>query len=216
MKNEIWKEIDFKNENISERIRYEVSNFGNIRSVMEYNKDYKTKKNKEPLRIKNLHKSVCVFGYLYGSFPVYSKVPRKDGCNIKIKKIKIHRLVLEAFSPQQDILKKEINHKDGNKQNNNLNNLEWCTRKENMVHRYKLNKHNKGNIGVKNLDKLLSIWIDRKKNGLTYQKLQDKYKISSALINSIFNLNYYKKYIDENQDLINKMWNNSTPTEIIV
>ena len=44
----------------------------------------------------------------------------------------IHRLVLEAFVGPAD--GKITNHKDGDKRNNNLENLEWCTYKENLHH----------------------------------------------------------------------------------
>lgn len=44
---------------------------------------------------------------------------------------RIHRLVAEAFLPNLLNLK-EINHKDENKENNNVDNLEWCTREYNI------------------------------------------------------------------------------------
>lgn len=44
-----------------------------------------------------------------------------------------HRLVCEAFIPNP-LDKPEVNHKDGNRQNNNISNLEWVTRGENMQH----------------------------------------------------------------------------------
>lgn len=49
----------------------------------------------------------------------------------------IHRIVAETFLPKLND-KNQVNHKDGNKLNNNLNNLEWCTQSENTIHAYKL------------------------------------------------------------------------------
>lgn len=45
----------------------------------------------------------------------------------------IHRLVAEAFIPNEQSLP-EVNHKDGNKQNNHKDNLEWSSRKMNIHH----------------------------------------------------------------------------------
>lgn len=49
----------------------------------------------------------------------------------------IHRAVALTFIPNP-YRKEEVNHLDGNKSNNNLNNLEWCTRSENGKHAYKV------------------------------------------------------------------------------
>lgn len=47
-----------------------------------------------------------------------------------------HRIVAELFLPK--IIGREfVNHKDGNKQNNNISNLEWCTKSENSIHSFK-------------------------------------------------------------------------------
>lgn len=54
-----------------------------------------------------------------------------------IKNQRLHRAVAELFLPNNnpDILT-DVNHKDGNKSNNALSNLEWCTRSENIQHAY--------------------------------------------------------------------------------
>ena len=51
----------------------------------------------------------------------------------KVKRFKVHRLVTEAFLPKEDG-KDCVNHRDGNKWNNSIDNLEWCTRSENSKH----------------------------------------------------------------------------------
>lgn len=51
----------------------------------------------------------------------------------KVKRVKVHRLVAEAFLYKEDG-KDCVNHRDGNKWNNSIDNLEWCTRSENSKH----------------------------------------------------------------------------------
>jgi hypothetical protein len=53
------------------------------------------------------------------------------------KYFNVHRLVAKCFIPNTEN-KKEVNHKDGNKQNNHASNLEWVTSRENQLHAFKL------------------------------------------------------------------------------
>lgn len=68
----------------------------------------------------------------------------RDGyCRCSVQKLDgtwtsqpVHRLVAKAFI-SNPFNKEAVNHKDGNRSNNNVNNLEWVTAKENVIHSYK-------------------------------------------------------------------------------
>lgn len=115
---EVWKDIP------NYEGYYQVSNLGNVKSLKKWcgNKYISKWKNEE----KNIRQATHYHGYKY----VYLSK------NKERKKKYVHRLVAETFIPNPNNLK-EINHIDGNKQNNSINNLEWCTRKENVIHSYK-------------------------------------------------------------------------------
>lgn len=53
------------------------------------------------------------------------------------KNCSVHRLVMKAFSPREDMDELQINHIDGNKLNNYIENLEWSTALDNMRHSFK-------------------------------------------------------------------------------
>lgn len=100
------------------------------------------------LPIPNTHYCISNFGTLYNC--KYNNILKGglDGGGYIIYAIpelgtkKAHRLIMETFNPVVNMENLQVNHIDGNKLNNYynpidpLNNLEWCTRQENMKHAY--------------------------------------------------------------------------------
>lgn len=109
---EEWRTIkDFPN--------YEVSNFGNVRSV-----DRISARNGSPTRIKGNKLKHCIERNGYHFVTLY------NGNRKKHKKISVHRLVAMAFVDNPNKLP-YVNHKDETKGNNSTDNLEWCSAKYN-------------------------------------------------------------------------------------
>ena len=105
------------------------------------------------IQINNCALSKQYLGYrVYSDGKIFSLTRKKflqpydDGngyLNVKLridnksKNVKVHRILAMLFIPNVDN-KEQVNHIDGNKYNNNINNLEWCSRSYNMKHAYKL------------------------------------------------------------------------------
>lgn len=106
--NEQWKDV------VGYEGLYQVSTFGRIKSI---------KNSREKILVKR--KS--------GSIKYYTICLCK---NNKPKYYLIHRLVASAFIPNIDINKDQVNHKNGNKLDNRMDNLEWVTNLENRKHSY--------------------------------------------------------------------------------
>ena len=114
-KEEVWKVIE-------KYPNYMISNLGKIKSL-----NYK-RTGKEQI----LKQSINGRGYYYVLVSI----------NNKYKNILIHKAVAEAFL-ENDNNYSDVNHIDGNKLNNCITNLEFCTRSENIKHAYKNNLRNK-------------------------------------------------------------------------
>ena len=138
---EIWKAV------IGYESYYEVSSFGRVKRIKSKNRPI------EKIRKIQYKKN----GYAVIMISIAQK----------FKLAHIHRLVAMAFIPNPDN-KPQVNHKDMDKTNNHLENLEWCTHQENMAHAIKNKKwSNNAKYGKENA---------RSRKIIQYNKNGDKVK----------------------------------------
>ena len=156
---------------------YEVSSYGRVRSLDRYVK-------------------TCYGSYRLYKGKVLSPGKKSDGyllinlsCNGKYNTIRVHRLVAQAFLPNPDNLP-EVNHKDENKTNNSVENLEWCDRKYNM------------NFGtrIKRLinTKIKNSYVNEENVGLSKKEYWKKYNQGRKE----YLKKYYQNYYHKNKDRI--------------
>ena len=113
----------------------------------------------------------------------YSLGYRSDG---KMKHMMVHKIVAKLFIPNPEN-KKYVNHKNGNKLDNRVVNLEWVTAKENCEHAYRIGlKDSKPVTGVSSMKK---INIDELKadylSGINQVALSKKYNIHQSNISRL-------------------------------
>lgn len=118
---EIWKDIKHY------KGLYQISNLGNVKSLKRLIADKRRSYwSKERILKGGVTSTKKMQGY---KFVVLSK-------NKKTRSFYVHRLVASAFISNKKN-KTQVNHIDGNKLNNNVDNLEWCTPLENTAHAIK-------------------------------------------------------------------------------
>lgn len=110
---EIWRPIKGYDD------LYEISNFGRVKSLPK-------------IRGRGVSQERILKPHIVNGYVMVTLCKNNKTFNASV-----HRLIAEAFIPNPDN-KPQINHIDGNKSNNNIDNLEWCTPSENMIHAYKM------------------------------------------------------------------------------
>jgi len=189
---EIWKTI-------KEAKNYQISNFGRVR-CLERKKGSHYKKEDYPIILKQrfCHKKYC-------------NVTIRLDCGYR-KTLKVHRLVGLHFIKNTKNLP-QINHIDGVKRNNCVNNLEWICNGDNMRHSYKIGLRDDSSKGEKNGRSILTkkevIYIYTNPDNLTVKELSNIYNISKSSIRRIYTgknwshltsgleKNYFKKSLDK-------------------
>jgi hypothetical protein len=155
---ELWKDIR------GYEGLYRVSNYGRIKSLGN------DKKRKEKI----------LTSFINGVGYVLIKLS-KEG---KQYNHRLHRLVAEAFI-DNPLNKPEVNHIDGNKSNNNISNLEWSTRSENVQHSFNHNLKPKGESHVMaklSNEEVIGIYFKSHEGKLKQREIAKQYNISRETV----------------------------------
>lgn len=143
--------------------KYTIDDFGNIYDIelQRYKKQYENKK-----------------GYM----KVHLYINGKD------KGFFVHRLVLMTFNPIANMENLQVNHIDGNKKNNNVKNLEWCTNAENQRHAFQYGlisragtKNSQAKLNEEEVVKIADMIMD----GVTHKEIAKHFNISSITVSAI-------------------------------
>ncbi len=104
----------------------------------------------------------------------------------------VHRLVAEKYIPNPEN-KEQVNHKDGNKLNNCVENLEWATNQENRNHAIKNRLHLCGEDC--SWSKLTEKDVDfiRCNKDMTINEMAEKFNVTRSCISSVINNRSWKK-----------------------
>jgi hypothetical protein len=168
---EVWKTIEgFEN--------YEISNLGRLKGL-EITTKFGCTFKKYPERICNYWSDKK--GYKYYTFVINGKNRHKL----------IHRLVAKAFILNTDN-KPQINHINGIKSDNRVENLEWCTAKENLLHARETGLNNISGVNHYRSKLTIEDVILIRNSNETQRFLSEKYNICQGSISDIKLFKTYK------------------------
>lgn len=174
MKYRVWKDIK------GYEGMYQISNDGIVkglpRQVMRKDGIKGPKLNERQLK-----GSINSAGYLTVTLSYNGKAESKF----------IHRIVAETFIENRNNLE-QVNHKDRNKLNNKVANLEWMTARDNSLHGNELESDKERNRGVANPNSKLKTndvfeIREMREKGMKIQEIADEYDVHNSVISNICN-----------------------------
>lgn len=181
---EIWKDV------VGYEGLYEVSNFGRIKGLAKISNSGNQygSKSFRPIRERIMKEWLLKRGTGYKAVTLKNKGVRKN--------FLVHRLVAIMFIPNQES-KPYINHKDGNSKNNHIDNLEWCTQKENMHHAAHILKtikvydseHQSPTLKIPQVKDILDRYIF---GDISQTELGRRYNVSDGVVYGIVNRRTWK------------------------
>lgn len=174
---------------------YLISNQGRVKRLSYVNTN-NNRRMKEKILAGSLHSD----GYIYISILLG---------NSKYRQISKHRLVAQTFLDNPNNFP-EINHKDGNKLNNSVENLEWVTSSDNQIHAVQNNLQPKniytykGKLTKEQRDEIIFRYST---TDISKRKLAKEYNVSHTTICSIINnkYNYGEGYKNEFETFLNQL-----------
>lgn len=177
------------------KFKYDVSDCLKVKQLSNYKNNWISEDGQllSIMRAKLISKFINKKGYVKVSI-------NKDNV---INTFQIHRLVAEAFVPNP-FNKPQVNHIDGNKQNNNYTNLEWVTNQENQIHAIKNKlyvpqfneKANSAKLTNLQVRKIRELFITRH---YTFKQLAKMYGVSDTAISYIVQYLTYPDATDPNE-----------------
>ena len=132
--NEIWKSVT------NYEGLYEVSTLGRVKRLAGKSPRYRGERIKPDVYTRS---EVILKSYKNKKGYEYIDLYKFDGYKRIRKNYFVHRLILMTFNPNENYESLQVNHINGNKEDNNAHNLEWVTNSDNMKHAYSTGLNNR-------------------------------------------------------------------------